>query len=198
MRVLLNVFRKIFLNEYLILFFIIMHEKFLTPQINKAWSIYLRSKIENIHETVRFHGRSVITCPSRLKIEKYVRVGRGCFFFCDGGLSIGEGSILSRYITIYTGNHNIDGGAIPYDNSYNYKSVTIGKGVWIGMNVSITPGVSIGDGAVIGMGTVVSRNVLQGEIVVGASQRVVGHRDMSEFSKKINCQDFFGRNWPDA
>ena len=134
--------------------------------------------------------------PENLTLGNNIRIGYGCFFYCKGGIEIGDNSILSRDIIIYSSNHDYQGKAVPYDNKYNHKPVKIGKGVWIGMGVMITPGVEIGDGAIIGMGTVVSKNIDSGDIVVGAEQKVVSTRDMKKFERLTTAKKIFSIMWP--
>lgn len=198
MRKLFNFGKFVFFNKWLIFIFIWLYQKFISSQVEQAWGLYTKSLVKKCPKSTRFYGRSMITNPSKLMIGEFARVGRNCFLFCDGGLFIGDGTILSRNITIYTGNHNIDGAAVPYDKSYVYKPVVIGCGVWIGMNVSITPGVTIGDGAIIGMGSVISKDVKPGEVVVGAKQRVVAERDLVKFESLFEKEQLFARLWPDA
>lgn len=51
-----------------------------------------------------------------------------------------------------TSNHNYEGDAIPYDNSYISKNINIKDNVWIGSRVIILGGVEIGEGAIIQAG----------------------------------------------
>ena len=186
---------SIIFNKYIYLFFIYIYIILVKEPLRKAWSLYFRFRIVNIDDTAKILGHITITDPSKLYIDRYVRIGKDCFFFTDGTISIGDGTIISRNVTIYTGNHDISGEAIPYDNNYIYKSVKIGKGVWIGMNVNITPGVTIGDGAIIGMGTTISKNVKPFDIVVGSQQRIVSSRDRVDFEKNLKEEKFFAKKW---
>ncbi|OHB60791.1 MAG: hypothetical protein A2Y12_16105 [Planctomycetes bacterium GWF2_42_9] len=154
-------------------------------------------KLCNTGKDCRIHGQVIIRNPENLTIGDYVRIGRGCYFFCAGGLIVGNNTQISRYVTIYTGNHDTKGDAIPYNDSYVYKPVTIGHSVWIGMHVCIVPGVKIGDGAIIGMGTVVSKDVPPGAVLVGAPQRIVKTRNMEQFNKHHRNEKYFGKLWPD-
>ena len=146
----------------------------------------------------RIHGPITIVCPELLTLGDYVRIGWGCYFYCTGGLTVGHNTQISRHVTIYTGNHDTNGTAVPYDINIQNKPVRIGDSVWIGMNVCIVPGVTIGDGAVIGMGTVVSKDVPAGGVVVGSPQRIVKTRDMSKFQEHSVNGRLFGKLWPDA
>ncbi|WP_458766440.1 acyltransferase [Cupriavidus basilensis] len=198
MKKILIALRSIVLHEKIVYAVIRVCTLIVGDQINKGWGIYTLSRIKNVGGNVKFHGKSVIHDPDKIRLGNDVRVGKGCFFFCMGGLEIADGTVISRNVTIYTGNHNTSGAAVPYDNGYVKKPVKIGKAVWIGMNVSITPGVSIGNGAVIGMNTVVSRDVNPGEVVVGAAQRIVASRDMEKFESSLLDRAFFAKKWPDA
>lgn len=172
------------------------YERFLMYRIREAWGIAHKRRIPSTGSNVRMVGYSRILDPEGLIIGNNVRIGYGCFFFSKGGIEIGDNTILSRNITIYSSNHDYNGEAIPYGAKYIHEPVKIGKGVWIGMNVTITPGVSIGDGAIIGMGTVVSRNVEPGAIVVGAPQRHASSRNMEAFRDKERDGQVFSKLYP--
>lgn len=173
-----------------------LFERFIRPRFRRAYGRMLLRRVGHVGVDVRLHGMMTITDPANLSLGDYVRVGTGCFFFCKGGLTIGANTQISRNVVIYTGNHDIAGGAVPYDDQYVTESVSIGRSVWIGMNAAILPGVKIGDGAVIGLGAVVSKDVPPGAIVVGAPQRVVRYRDMNEFNELVAAGRLFGRLWP--
>lgn len=185
------------LHPLLLLPLIAFYDRVFAPQLEKAWGLYIKRKIRDCDPTARINGRVVITSPDRISIGRGVRIGRGCFLFTDGGLVIGDGSVLSRNITIYTGNHCVEGDGVPYDNAYSYKPVKIGIGVWIGMNVCITPGVSIGDHAIVGMGAVISRDVPEGAVVGGAPQRTIRVRNVERKKALADQGEFFGTKWPE-
>jgi acetyltransferase-like isoleucine patch superfamily enzyme len=167
--------------DNIVSFFLYYYERFFMYRIKNAWGVANLRKIKNKGVNVKAVGYSRFLDPQNITLGNNVRIGYGCFLFGKGKIVIGDHTILSRNITIYSSNHDYNGNMIPYDSNYVDKPVIIGKGVWIGMGVMITPGVTIGDGAIIGMGAVVSKNVGEGEIVVGASQRVISKRDMTLF-----------------
>lgn len=180
-----------------VFYLVALVDRWASFRIRKAKGRIELKKIKNKGENCKIHGEVTIAYPDKIKMSENVRIGYGCHFFCMGGLSIGANTQISRNVLIYTANHNIDGTAIPYDDKYILKPVTIGKSVWIGMNVTISPGVNIGDGAVIGMGTVVSKDVPKGAIVVGAAQRVIKYRDLKDFYDKDKNRRYFSEIWPD-
>lgn len=138
-------------------------------------------------------GRNVHICPQytisspqNILIGDHVWIGEKFLAKGEGGITIGNGCILSRNIEIWTSNHNYDSDdltAIPYDRRFVLKPVTIGENVWIGSSVIILPGVSIGEGAVIGAGTVVSKNVPAYAVAAGNPVRVIKYRNKEVYNK---------------
>lgn len=169
-------------------------QKKIETSIGRFW----QERFKHVSATAKIHGKIVVSSPNNLRVGDYVRIGKNCYFSCEGGLTIGENTQISRNVTIYTNNHDVNSGWIPYDTNYVCKPVTIGKSVWIGMNVCIVPGVTIEDGAIIGMGTVVAKDVPRGAIVVGAGQRIVGYRDLESFESAQSAGKLFGKDFPNA
>lgn len=156
-----------------------------------------KSKFKFCGKNVIFKAGGTIYHPENISIGAHVRVGDNCFIMAIGGVTIGEGSIISRNVCIHTGNHDYKSKThIPYDKNYNTRSVEIGKSVWIGQNVNILPGVKIGDGAIIAMGTTVIKDVENGEIVGGNGQRVIGKREMDNFYELVKTESYFGKQFP--
>ena len=154
-------------------------------------------KTATIGENVKFLGKGTVFNPEKLIIGNNCRIGNNFFIHAKGSVFIGDGTIISRNVCIYSCNHDFKSDAyIPYDKNYLEKKVTIGKAVWIGMNVNITPGVSIGDGAIIGMGSTISKNVPNNAIVVSGSQRIVGYRDDKSSFDLIKKQKYFAKDFP--
>jgi len=187
-----------FLFETILPPFLYAYERWIMYRIKAAWGKVHLHNIKQKGKNVKLIGYSRFLNPENLILGNNIRIGYGCFFYCEGGIEIGDNSILSRNITIYSSNHNYLGEAIPYDNTYIHKPVKIGKGVWIGMGAMIVPGVEIGDGAIIGMGTVVSKNVAPGEIVVGMGQKVVSKRDLKKFTTLQSNNKIFTKIWSNS
>ncbi len=105
-----------------------------------------------------------------LNIGKNVFFNSGCKFQDQGGITIGDGSLIGHNVVIATLNHPIDPerrrNIIP-------APIRIGKNVWIGSNATILSGVTIGDEAVIAAGAVVTRDVPPGGIASGVPARVI-------------------------
>ncbi|WP_323788720.1 acyltransferase [Psychroserpens sp.] len=166
--------------------------KSLEDSRKKQLKVDLINRISSVGYNVKLNGDShIISKPSKVIIGNNVHIGNNLFAKTEGGLIIGDNTHISRNVTIYTENHNYLGKALPYDNTTNYKPVTIKENVWIGMNVSIIPGVVIGEGAIIGIGSVVNRTIEPYEIVGSPTIQKLKLRD-TEHYKTLNSNKNFG------
>ncbi|MBQ4406387.1 MAG: acyltransferase [Bacteroidales bacterium] len=118
--------------------------------------------------------------------NKNVEVGNNCNF--NGMKILGGGNVkIGNYFhsgiecMMITQNHNYEGNAIPYDNTYIYKSITIGNCVWLGNRVTIVGNVNIGDGAIIAAGSVVCKDVPECAIVGGNPAKIIKYRDKEHY-----------------
>ena len=107
-----------------------------------------------------------------IKLGKNVFINSGCHFQDNGGIEIGDGTMIGPRAVIVTLNHDLN----PQTRlTATPKPVKIGKNVWIGANCTILPGVSIGDNSVIGAGSVVVKSIASNVVAVGNPARVVKH-----------------------
>jgi acetyltransferase-like isoleucine patch superfamily enzyme len=186
--IILDILLPIILNFY---------ERSIKFRIMRAWGAAHLKRIKNKGKNVSIVGYSRIVNAENLILGNNVRIGYNCYFFCKGGVEIGDNTILSRNITIYSSNHDFNSGdMIPYNSNYVHKKVLIGNGVWVGMNVNIIPGVTIGDGAIIGMNVTVSKDVQPGEVLVSNKNRVVALRDMDKFKFNLDNNNIFSVKFP--
>jgi len=140
---------------------------------------------------LHLEGKIMLIYGENLTLGRNVHIGADAFINCKGGVTIGDHSILSRGITIYSYDHNFKNpSCLPYDDEVIFKPVHIGRYVWIGMNATIAPGTEIGDGAVIGMGSVVSGNIPENAIVVSPKTRIIGYRE-GEVTKNLAAEEQF-------
>ncbi|PQZ95980.1 acetyltransferase [Arthrobacter sp. MYb227] len=100
-----------------------------------------------------------------------VFINSGCRFQDQGGIEIGDGSLIGHNAVITTLNHDM---VASRRADMHPARVVIGRGVWFGANVTVLPGVKIGDGAVLGAGAVVTKDVSAGAIVIGVPAKQVG------------------------
>ena len=103
-------------------------------------------------------------CGKNIKLGKDVFINAGCKFQDQGGIEVGDGTLIGHNVVIATLNHNLNvkdrGNIIP-------APIKIGKHVWVGANATICQGVNIGDGAVIAAGAVVTKDVEANTVVGG-------------------------------
>jgi len=104
------------------------------------------------------------------KIGKNVFINSCCRFQDNGGIEIGDKTMIGPNVTIVTVNHEINPetriNAIP-------KPVKIGKNVWIGAGCTILPGVIIGENSIIGAGSVVTKDVPANIVVAGNPAKLI-------------------------
>lgn len=104
------------------------------------------------------------------KIGKNVFINSSCHFQDQGGISIGDSTLIGHNVVLATVNHAIEP-QLKRKNSY--APITIGNNVWIGSNVVVLQGVSIGDWAVIAAGAVVTKDVEAYTIVGGVPAKFI-------------------------
>lgn len=150
---------------------------------------FLRGHYEKRHWPIISKG-SVINSRSRFPFKEniemgdHVWIGHNCMFNAEGGIHIGEGTIISDEVVILSYMHNYENATmIPYDEVNLLRPVVIGSYVWIGYRAMISPGVTIGEGAIIAMGAVVTKDVEAGAIVGGNPARIIKKRDMKKFNE---------------
>jgi len=163
------------------------------PRLGLWYSDYrnqlILKKLKSCGQDCHLYGSITIVRPERLSIGNNVHINHNAYIHAAGGVVIGDNTHIGRNLTLYSYSHNYEGEALPYDETYIEKPVTIGKNVWIGMDVKIIPGVTIGDGAVIGLGTVVSEDVPFCAVVGLSKQRIIKYRDKDRYTdlEKNRC-----------
>lgn len=109
-------------------------------------------------------------CGKNITIGKNVFINSGCKFQDQGGITIGDGSLIGHNAVLATLNHELLPSA---RGNLHPAPIVIGKNVWIGANATVLPGVTIGDGAVIAAGAVVTKDVEANTIVGGVPAKFI-------------------------
>lgn len=105
-----------------------------------------------------------------IRVGENVFINSACCFQDQGGIEIGDGSLIGQQVVIATLDHDLNPGCradmVPH-------KVVIGKNVWIGAHATVLPGVVIGDNAVVAAGAVVTKNVPENAVVAGVPARII-------------------------
>lgn len=105
-----------------------------------------------------------------ITIGRDVFINSGCHFQDQGGITIGDGSLIGHNVVLATINHDL----YPVNQRKNhYAPIVIEDHVWVGSNATILPGVTIGRWSVVAAGAVVSKDVEAFTVVGGVPARVI-------------------------
>ena len=105
-----------------------------------------------------------------IRFGKNVFVNSGCCFQDQGGITIGDGTLIGHQVVLATLNHALE----PQQRATTLPGpIVIGKKVWIGAHATILQNVTIGDNAAIAAGAVVTRDVPANTVVAGVPAKVV-------------------------
>ena len=116
-------------------------------------------------------------CGKNITIGKNVFFNAGCKFQDQGGITIGDDTLIGHNVVLATLNHSLS----PEKRANTVPApIRIGKKVWIGSNVTVLPGVTIGDGAVVAAGAVVTKDVPGNTVAAGVPARVIRSVDSSD------------------
>ncbi|KJZ20668.1 acyltransferase [Loktanella sp. S4079] len=108
-----------------------------------------------------------------LQIGDGVQINMNTHLDMTGGLSLGDGVMISQDVLVYTHDHGLDPRSVPQPIGKE-----IATGAWIGARAVIMPSCRrIGTGAVIGAGAIVTKDVPDRAIVAGNPARIVRMRD---------------------
>lgn len=122
-------------------------------------------------------GAILQTYGGSIKIGSNCTINAYCMIQGNGGVEIGDNSLIASHVCMYSANHKFSDPARPIRaQGETRKGIRVGRDVWIGGGAIILDGVTIGDGAVIAAGAVVNRDISPGTIVAGVPGRLVGDR----------------------
>jgi acetyltransferase-like isoleucine patch superfamily enzyme len=132
------------------------------------------------------HYKEMPNINHQSKFNNNTYLGKNCHFngmdIAGGGkVIIGDNFHSGPSCMMITQNHNINGSALPYDNTYIYKDIEIGDNVWLGSKVIVLGGVVIGEGSVIQAGSVVVSDVPPLSIAGGHPAVVFNKRDSEHY-----------------
>jgi acetyltransferase-like isoleucine patch superfamily enzyme len=147
----------------------------------KYYTYSVKRRVLSVGKGLKVNGKSSVN--SKTVLGNNVNFN-GLKIFGGGKIVIGNNFHSGTGCIIMTSYHNYDkGAAIPYDDTYYHKDVTIEDNVWLGNNVTIVGGVTIGEGAIIQIGSVVVSNIPPCAIAGGHPAKVYKYRDKEHYYK---------------
>ncbi len=127
---------------------------------------------KKIDETFRLFPPFYADFGKNISFGTDVFINSGCHFQDQGGITIGDGSLIGHNVVLATINHDLN----PANNRKNhYAPIKIGSHVWIGSNATVLSGVAIGDWSVVAAGAVVTKDVPAKVVVGGVPARIIKH-----------------------
>lgn len=145
-----------------------MNNSYHTPE--ELREIMSRLTGKKVDDTFRLFPPFYTDFGKNITIGKDVFINSGCHFQDQGGITIGDGSLIGHNVVLATINHDLR----PSQKRKNhYAPITIGNNVWIGSNAVILPGVTIGEWAVVAAGAVVTKDVPPYTVVGGTPARII-------------------------
>lgn len=144
-----------------------LNSKYHTPE--EIRELFAKLTQNEVPETFGLFPPFYTDCGINIKVGENVFINACCRFQDQGGIEIGDNSLIGHNVTIATLNHDFNP---TKRQNLTPNPVKLGKNVWIGSDCTILPGVTIGDGAIIGAGSVVTKSILANAIAVGNPARV--------------------------
>jgi maltose O-acetyltransferase len=152
---------------------------YLYEKLDQAHNAILKSKIK-CGQNVQLRDKTIIYYPENLVVSDNVAINSGVTILAQGGVTIGEYSMIAPGVIIISVNHDYGLLGIQAFRTLIKKPVTIGKNVWIAAGSIILAGITIGDGAVICAGSVVTKDVPPFTLVSGVPAKVMRKREKRE------------------
>ncbi len=125
---------------------------------------------KRIDDTFRLFPPFYTDFGKNITIGKDVFINSGCHFQDQGGIVIGDGSLIGHNVVLATINHDLSSAN---DRKNHYAPIIIGSHVWIGSNATILPGVKIGDWSVVAAGAVVTQDIPALTVAGGVPAKVL-------------------------
>lgn len=146
--------------------------------LNALKSLYLRAFGARIGRRVVYYPDIWVFTGRKLVLGDDVDLATGVLITTDGGVIIGDRTLVGYGTQILSRNHRIP--PLPeriFTSGHEGIPVVIGSDVWIGAGCIILPGVRIGDHAVVAAGSVVTKDVPPGAIAGGVPAKVIKMRE---------------------
>ena len=145
-----------------------MNNQYHTPE--ELREIMSRLTGKKVDDSFRLFPPFYTDFGKNISIGKEVFINSGCHFQDQGGIEIGDGTLIGHNVVLATINHDLDPGK---NRKNHYLPIKIEDHVWIGSNATVLPGVTIGSWSVVAAGAVVTRDVPPMTVVGGVPAKVL-------------------------
>lgn len=125
---------------------------------------------KKIDESFRLFPPFYTDFGKNITIGKDVFINSGCHFQDQGGIAIGDGTMIGHNVVLATINHDLEPEKM---RKNHYAPIAIGRHVWIGSNATILPGITVGDWAVVSAGAVVTKDIPPFTVAGGVPAKVM-------------------------
>jgi acetyltransferase-like isoleucine patch superfamily enzyme len=112
-----------------------------------------------------------------IHIGRHVFLGPHVVIYGQGGVEIGDHSLIAAHCCIFSSNHTVPARDRIIRHEPDVLLPTkIGRDVWLGAGVKVMGGVTVGDGCIVGAGAVVTDDLPPYSIALGVPAKVVKQR----------------------
>ena len=126
-------------------------------------------------------GDLSVNTDADIRIGNHVLINAGGYYSGEGGLVIGDYTLIGPLVCILSAGHEFDDPeTLIQHQPLTYGKIEIGRDVWIGAGAKILQGTAIGEGAVVASGSVVTKNIPAGAITAGNPATIIRYRGCSE------------------
>ncbi|WP_366142155.1 sugar O-acetyltransferase [uncultured Tateyamaria sp.] len=142
----------------------------LPPSERRTLSVPLRGLFADAGKDCLIEAPFHCSYGRNIHLGTEVFINSGCVILDSAPVRIGDGTMIGTGAQILCADHHRD----PVKRRAGIERalpVTIGADVWIGAGAIIMPGVTLKDRVIVGAGAVVTKDVSQGETVVGVPAR---------------------------
>ncbi len=137
------------------------------PELRELFSKLIGEKVD---DGFRLFPPFYTDFGRNIHLGRNVFINSGCCFQDQGGIEIGDNTLIGHQCVLATINHDLDP---EKRGDMEMRKIVIGRNVWIGAHATILPGVTIGEGSVVAAGAVVTKDVPPFTVVAGVPARAI-------------------------
>lgn len=133
------------------------------------------------HSDLEIHANVYITAWWNLRVGDRVTINRDCVLQCEGGLEIGDDTMIAHGCSLITSEHGQSLDRPMREQPISLHPVSIGRDVWLGARVIVLGGSVLAEGCIGAAGAVIKGRFTEpGTIIAGVPAKVIRwRRDMS-------------------